>query len=101
MKWTWQYEPVDLAGWSPDFRLRFNEFDLLVEIKPYFEIAQFRTHPCWTLGAGFGIEPNVSRWELFGNVYTLKDVISRADLEAGWAASGNLTQWKKKKRKKV
>lgn len=29
--WTWEYEPFDLRGWIPDFRL---EGRLLVEIKP-------------------------------------------------------------------
>lgn len=31
--WGWQYEPEDLAGYIPDFILRFDEAPLLVEVK--------------------------------------------------------------------
>lgn len=31
--WRWQYEPLDLAGWSPDFALG-NDLSLLCEVKP-------------------------------------------------------------------
>lgn len=31
--WTWVYEPIDLAGYIPDFILQFKE-PLLIEIKP-------------------------------------------------------------------
>jgi hypothetical protein len=42
--WKWRYEPVDLAGWVPDFWVSFpcrhSECDgnhsLLVEVKPYY-----------------------------------------------------------------
>jgi hypothetical protein len=36
--WPWEYEPIDLAGYIPDFVLRFHK-PLLVEVKPEFEIA--------------------------------------------------------------
>lgn len=53
--WAWQYEPVDLPRWSPDFfihirRPRANglirEIKLLAEVKPYTSIDQFDGHPC-------------------------------------------------------
>ena len=31
--WPWQYEPIDLAGYIPDFVVRFDDAPLLVEIK--------------------------------------------------------------------
>lgn len=31
--WKWEYEPVDLAGWIPDFRIQASS-PLLVEVKP-------------------------------------------------------------------
>ncbi len=34
MEWRWDYEPFDLKGWSPDFRLKGKTRDVLVEVKP-------------------------------------------------------------------
>lgn len=33
LDWDWDYEPMDLPGWIPDFVLRFPHAPLLVEIK--------------------------------------------------------------------
>lgn len=32
--WKWDYEPFDLDGWAPDFRLRTDAGPVLVEVKP-------------------------------------------------------------------
>jgi len=32
--WEWEYEPIDLPGWIPDFKIKGTR-NLLVEIKPY------------------------------------------------------------------
>ena len=37
--WSWQYEPVDLNGWMPDFSI---EGKCLVEVKPFERCAQWR-----------------------------------------------------------
>lgn len=34
LEWPWSYEPIDLAGYIPDFLLHFH-VDLLVEVKPF------------------------------------------------------------------
>lgn len=69
--WTWEYEPIDLPGWTPDFRVGFrcshteccadfcspkvngsyprnenHRHILLVEVKPYYHINEFEGHPC-------------------------------------------------------
>lgn len=52
--WEWEYEPLDLPGWTPDFRVVFpcnysecNDCHvLLVEVKPYYDIKEFEDHPC-------------------------------------------------------
>lgn len=84
--WEWQYEPVDLSDWSPDFYVKFQcrhsecdgYHDLLVEVKPYSHQEQFKGHPCikydetWsghpefhTCGvAGFGLDPSAARWSM-------------------------------------
>src|SRR5437764_2554576 len=37
-KWEWEYEPIDLNGWIPDFRLVSN---VLVEVKPFNTFKDF------------------------------------------------------------
>ena len=34
LRWEWEYEPVDLNGWMPDFVIKGNT-DIYVEIKPF------------------------------------------------------------------
>ncbi len=54
IEWKWEYEPIDLPGWSPDFRVEFScghsecgpTHSLLVEVKPYRSIEDFAGHPC-------------------------------------------------------
>jgi hypothetical protein len=36
--WRWEYEPVDLAGYIPDFVLMFPAGPVLVEVKPAFTV---------------------------------------------------------------
>lgn len=38
MLWRWEYEPFDLNGWTPDFRLIGAKREVLVEVKPFAEI---------------------------------------------------------------
>lgn len=42
-KWPWEYEPIDLAGYIPDFILRFHE-PLLVEVKPSLDFKDLQKH---------------------------------------------------------
>ena len=41
--WEWEYEPIDLKGYIPDFVLRFHK-PLLVEVKPDMELEGLRKH---------------------------------------------------------
>ncbi len=34
LKWEWEYEPIDLNGWIPDFIIKGTN-NVLVEVKPY------------------------------------------------------------------
>lgn len=87
--WKWEYEPIDLNGWTPDFRITFpcshsecsGNHTLLVEVKPYYTIEEFANHPCMTYpyglheasgitkhvpadaSAAFGIDPSVTYWQ--------------------------------------
>lgn len=89
-KIEWQYEPLDLYGWTPDFHIKFpcghsecpGYHTLFVEVKPYSRAEDFTGHQCmeWEFGcryndatseeqklgahgaAGFGVNPNVSNF---------------------------------------
>lgn len=41
--WRWEYEPLDMDGYIPDFVLLFSQ-PLLVEVKPAFTLEEMRTH---------------------------------------------------------
>jgi hypothetical protein len=85
VKWKWEYEPIDLPRWVPDFKVEFEcwasrcdrseselgSHTLLVEVKPYSNIEQFNGHsavgyPMDGLSAEavglLGIDPSVSYW---------------------------------------
>jgi hypothetical protein len=51
--WRWEYEPMDLAGYIPDFILPFAYGDLLVEVKPDREPHQLRAHVAKVLASGW------------------------------------------------
>ncbi len=38
--WSWEYEPLDLNGWIPDFLIRAKRKPILVEVKPILTISQ-------------------------------------------------------------
>lgn len=40
--WEWEYEPIDLNGWIPDFILTGQKgTEILVEVKPYARLEKF------------------------------------------------------------
>jgi len=123
--WSWQYEPIDLNGWSPDFRVEFNcghsecngSHSLLVEVKPYYSIEQFTGHHCMLYpygmsdgavipadsSAAFGNDPSVVWWEMShgagGGVESdLANWIQDVDIDLAWSHAGNLTQYKPQKK---
>jgi hypothetical protein len=53
--WAWDYEPLELAGYIPDFVLRFYE-PLLVEVKPELTIAGLLGHTAKLDAAGWSGE---------------------------------------------
>lgn len=120
IEWKWQYEPLDVLGWTPNFFVEFpcghSEcppiHTLLVEIKPYWSLDEFRGHPCLSYGfrgwgndkfpadssAAFGINPHVTWWEFShgagGGVESLDGWLSNTDLDTHWKVAGNVVQWK-------
>ena len=137
-KIEYQYEPVDLHGWTPDFRLswpcthsecnfitmpdgscgvdpaRGRVHSILVEVKPYISISQFKGHKCMDhfygegipadSSAAFGENPSVTYWEMChgagGGVCTIEDDVNwmssrrdYIDINSLWAEAGNITRW--------
>jgi len=75
--WVWDYEPIDLNGYIPDFILRF-ERPLLVEVKSALHPEQhrppnltFRSCPglvgTWIVGATIGLGPDADTGTLFAS----------------------------------
>jgi len=122
--WEWEYEPIDIDGWTPDFRIKFpcghsecpGHHVLLVEVKPYYSLDDFKGHPCldYPFGeygdkkipadasAAFGINPDISWWQMVhghgGGQYYVKGWHSYYnDYDSAWKKAGNLTMYKHKK----
>jgi hypothetical protein len=121
--WKHEYEPIDLPGWSPDFRVVFpcghsecsGSHTLLVEVKPYFRLEQFKGHPsCDYIGCGlghkwtpdlccsaaqFGANPEVTFWSMGhgsgGGDFCLIDWENFHSFGYSrlWAEAGNSVQW--------
>lgn len=32
--WRWDYEPIDLQGWVPDFKIKIRQTNIFTEVKP-------------------------------------------------------------------
>jgi len=112
--WCWEYEPIDLDGWSPDFSVSFRcvfsdccdpqERHLgIVEVKPYFHASEFERHH-WFMNwplipngilsiLALGINPNVTVIDTAGRgLHSLDYIVD--DSESAWKRASNLTQWK-------
>jgi len=69
VNWKWDYEPVDLEGWTPDFMIRVPRFSpkspqpwVYAEVKPFNDLSLFNALPVgkrWREGARG--EPGLAR----------------------------------------
>lgn len=104
--WHWDYEPIDLPGWAPDFSLRTPHCRVFVEVKP---VDQGNAAPFAKAAAHYssvqvmlcGVEP----YDHFigslmdrpsGATYDwadLNEYLSHPDARALWREAGNLVQW--------
>lgn len=74
LDWRWEYEPVDLDGYVPDFVLMFPAGPVLVEVKPRFSTEELATacgpkicasgwtttnaNPAMAVGASWNVQPS-------------------------------------------
>lgn len=78
----WQYEPLDLDGWVPDFSLKTATGPLFVEVKPIFdlqEVPKVRTAPGEHLLVGTA--PLRNKHSAFGD--------SDRCVQIGWFVNGS------------
>jgi hypothetical protein len=101
--WEWEYEPVDLNGWTPDFRLTVEELGspLFVEVKPFSTLTEFETHVCWLYVFKYGIgivgdNPFVSFFCLRGGKTkkAINDFMTTTTARNHWKKAGQITQYK-------
>lgn len=119
----WEYEPLDLNGWTPDFRVEIRTGHsgcpdprvLLAEVKPYHSIKEFEGHPCMQYpygqsrdggripacsSAAFGANPGITWWEWVRSNSSGQETLATAlslsfatTLDDQWAEAGNITRW--------
>lgn len=123
--WKWEYEPLDICGWTPDFQVSFPcghsdcppTHSLLVEIKPYLTIDEFEGHPCTLYAYGqneeqripadasaaFGNNPHVTEWEMSHGAGGGIENLSRwcdCNIDEVWITAGNIVQYTHRRRSK-
>lgn len=98
--WEHEYEPIDLPGWSPDFRVVFlcghsecrGSHSLLVEVKPYWRIEQFSGHPCMDYAYGFRNGGHFDSVDILAHEGKTAYRIP-ADASAAFGANPEVTEW--------
>lgn len=118
--WKWDYEPMDLLGWTPTFRVEFacghtecsDSHVLLIDVQPFGEIAAFAGRRCMDFphgacqkptgevesipadaSAAFGINPDVTYWQMSHGAGGGVDCVKQwisADVNQLWNAAGNI-----------
>ena len=66
--WKWDYEPIDLVGWTPTFRVEFpcshtecaGSHVLLVDVKPFYHLSEFTGLRCMDFPFGIYEKPDGS-----------------------------------------
>ena len=106
--WEWEYEPLDLAGWLPDFALTVpNVGAILVECKPAISTDRLSAAGAKAERAGaedpvllLGASPRVvlaaapPRWQWLPPAWWPTGSMSAM----GWADAVNRTQWRPRRR---
>jgi hypothetical protein len=110
-KWRWDYEPLDLHGWTPDFVINTPYCNVFAEVKPVdqpdprdpvFQKAVAHQSRVQVMLLGIGPQR-----ECFGGIGILLDPPKGAqcfwpvqeylcpdDLDEKWREAGNIVQWR-------
>lgn len=106
LNWKWEYEPIDLEGWTPDFKLAaadwmFGRRTFYAEVKPYDNdrlFAKEHKFAAFPEKILLGLNPRVAtvcvqfpdgveHYDLFVETH-YRDVLDKQ-----WKEAGNLTRW--------
>jgi hypothetical protein len=115
-RWQWDYEPIDLQGWTPDFTIVTPFCRVFAEVKPVDVDAEGKTDPAfqkafahWSkvqvLLLGLAPAPQLYGMGCAGALldnppgakYFWSDVhafLRSEDAEVRWREAGNMVQWK-------
>ncbi len=119
-EWKWEYEPIDLVGWTPTFRVVIpcshsacsGSHVLLADVKPFYDLAEFAGMRCMDYpygsrpsfdgsleyipadaSAAFGIHPEVCEWEMGHGAGAGVECIRHwvsEDVNEMWNTAGNI-----------
>ena len=85
--WNWEYEPIDLEGYIPDFIIKFGDEDILIEIKGDTNIWKeevYKHHKEKIIKSGWK-----GKFGILGSVYKISDdwrILLNYDLEKQFKA---------------
>ena len=71
LEWNWEYEPIDLEGYIPDFIIKFNDdednIEILIEIKGDTNIwKNYKEHKNKIINSGW-----TKKFAILGSVYKI------------------------------
>jgi len=73
LAWHWEYEPIDLEGYIPDFVLMFPAGDVLAEIKPGFTVATLLDQAASKIDSTTWMSKNLNNAAIFGATHCPRD----------------------------
>jgi hypothetical protein len=117
--WKWDYEPIDLQGWAPDFLIKLPIADVYVEVKPVETTEIDRDHvmlpreskawektdqhKCLIFVLELGARPQSSNYFSIGRLSDgpktdvdwsdVNDCLRVRDSDQLWSEAGNIVQW--------
>lgn len=69
LEWNWEYEPIDLEGYIPDFIIKFDDDEILIEIKGDTNIwKNYEEHKNKIIKSGW-IKP----FAILGSIYKISE----------------------------
>jgi hypothetical protein len=93
--WPWEYEPIDLNGYIPDFILTFAHAPMLVEVKPEFTIKDLRKAVPKILRSGWEKEALIVGGSLLGR-YDAIGIMNDVDWGIPWSDGEQVELWTQK-----
>lgn len=95
--WRWEYEPVDLKGYIPDFVLQFPAGPMLVEIKPAFSVGELIRSAASKIDQAGWTSANLNDALILGATVapssTCDDSVGALRQNPSWGEEANEAEW--------